>query len=179
MVTSVAVMAQSPTATLTGTVTDQNDAVLPGVNIAIINISNAFERSTVTNGEGAFVVPLLAAGTYTVKAEREGFTPVELHDVVLNVNDRVAVNIKLKVGEIKGQTVDVIDAPSLIDESPAVGTSVNRQFVENLPLNGRSFQQLITLTPGVVTVPSSQFGNSGQFSVNGQLYRRWRKREYG
>ena len=165
---SAAVMAQSPSATLTGTVTDQNDAVVPGVNIAIINLSNAFQRSAVTNHEGAFVVPLLPVGNYTVKAEREGFTPVEVRDVVLNVNDRVSLKIQLKVGNIAGQTVDVIDTPALLDESPAVGTTVNRQFVENLPLNGRSFQQLITLTPGVVTVPGSQFNNTGQFSVNGQ-----------
>ncbi len=162
-----AAMAQSPTATLSGTVTDQNDAVVPGVNVAVINIANAFQRSTVTDHEGTFIVPSLPAGDYVVKAEREGFTPVEVRDVVLSVNDRVALKIELKVGNI-GQTVDVIDTPTLLDESAAVGTTVNRQFVENLPLNGRSFQNLIALTPGVVTVPSSLAGNSGQFSVNGQ-----------
>jgi hypothetical protein len=164
---SVAVMAQSPSATLTGTVTDPNDAVVPGVTISVMNIDNAFLRSAVTNSEGSFVIPLLPVGNYVVKADREGFTPVEVRDVVLNVNDRVSLKIQLKVGSI-GQTVDVIDTPTLLDESAAVGTVVNRQFVENLPLNGRSFQQLITLTPGVVTVPSSLAGNSGQFSVNGQ-----------
>jgi Carboxypeptidase regulatory-like domain/TonB-dependent Receptor Plug Domain len=162
------VMAQSPTATLTGTVTDQNDAVVPSVNIAVINIAQGFQRSTVTNSEGAFVVPLLPAGQYTVKAEREGFTTAEVRDVILNVNDRVAIKIELKVGSVGGQTVDVVDTPSLVDESPAVGTIVDRQFVENMPLNGRSFQPLIALTPGVVFVPSSLAGNSGQFSVNGQ-----------
>src|SRR5215467_4984060 len=69
--------AQSPTATLTGTVTDQNDAVIPGVNIAVISIAQGFQRSAVTDGDGAFVVPLLPAGNYTVKAEREGFTTAE------------------------------------------------------------------------------------------------------
>jgi hypothetical protein len=166
--TSVVAMAQSPTATLTGTVTDQNDAVVPGVNVAVINVANAFQRSTVTDGDGSFIVPLLPVGNYVVKTEREGFTPVEVRDVVLNVNDRVALKIQLKVGNLAGQTVDVIDAPALLDESTAVGTTVDRQFVENLPLNGRSFQQLISLTPGVVTVPGSQFNNTGQFSVNGQ-----------
>ena len=87
---------------------------------------------------------------------------------MLNVNDRVALKIQLKVGRINSQTVDVIDAPALIDESPAVGTTVDRQFVENLPLNGRSFQSLIALTPGVVLVPSSTANKVGQFSVNGQ-----------
>src|SRR5262245_34837841 len=81
--------AQSPTATLMGTVTDQNDAVVPGVNIAVISIAQGFQRSAVTDGEGVFVVPLLPAGNYTVKAEREGFSPAEARDVILNVNDRV------------------------------------------------------------------------------------------
>ena len=160
--------AQSPTATLTGTVIDQNEAVVPGVNIAVINIAQGFQRTTITDSEGSFVVAVLPAGNYTVKAEREGFTTIEHHDVILNVNDRVALKIQLKVGTISSQTVDVIDAPGLIDESAAVGTIVDRRFVENMPLNGHSFQSLITLTPGIVLVPSSVTGNSGQFSVNGQ-----------
>jgi len=160
--------AQSPTATLTGTVTDQNDAVVPGVNVAVISIAQGFQRSAVTDDEGAFAVPLLPAGNYSVKAEREGFSPAEIRDVILNVNDRVALKIQLKVGNINSQTVDVLDTPSLIDQSPAVGTTVDRQFVANLPLNGRSFQSLIALTPGVVLVPSSSVNNVGQFSVNGQ-----------
>lgn len=164
---SSAAMGQSPTATLTGTVTDQNDAVVPGVGIAVINLAQGFQRSTVSDGEGGFVVPLLPAGQYTVKAEREGFTTAEMRDVILNVNDRVALKIRLKVGSI-GQTVEVVETPALVDEAPAVGTIVDRQFVDNLPLNGRSFQSLIALTPGVVLVPSSTAGNSGQFSVNGQ-----------
>src|SRR5688572_24836951 len=146
--------AQSPNATLTGTVTDQNDAVVPGVNIAVISIAQGFQRSTVTDGDGAFVVPSLPPGNYTVRAEREGFTAAEVREVVLNVNDRVALKIQLKVGTLSGQTVDVVDTPPLIDESAAVGTTVDRQFVANLPLNGRSFQSLIALTPGVVIVPS-------------------------
>src|SRR5690349_20529124 len=91
---------QSPTATLTGTVTDQNDAVIPGVNIAVISIAQGFQRSAVSDGDGAFVVPLLPPGNYTVKAEREGFSAAEARDVVLNVNDRVALRIQLKVGAL-------------------------------------------------------------------------------
>jgi outer membrane receptor protein involved in Fe transport len=160
--------AQSPTATLTGTVTDENDAVVPGVNIAVISIAQGFQRSTVTDGAGSYTVPLLPPGNYTVKAGREGFTTAEVPSVVLNVNDRVALRIQLKVGSVSGQTVNVIDTPALIDDSPTVGTTVDRQFVSNIPLNGRSFQTLIALTPGIVIVPSSLTGNSGQFSVNGQ-----------
>src|SRR6266850_1740174 len=162
----VAALAQGTTATLSGNVTDQNGAVIPDVSIAVINITQGFQRSATTNGEGTFVVPLLPPGKYTVKAEHAGFTPTEVRDVVLNVNDQVAIKIHLNVGTIT-QAVEIVDGASLISESPAVGTVVDRQFVENLPLNGRSFQSLIALTPGVV-LTKSNFNEAGQFSVNGQ-----------
>lgn len=163
----ITVNAQGATATLSGTVTDPNDAVIPGVNIAVINTAQGFERSSTTNSSGTFVVPLLPPGNYTVKAEHEGFSPAEMREVVLNVNDHVAIKIQLKVGSIAGQTVTVTDASSLLDESPAVQTTIDRQFVQNLPLNGRSFQSLFSLTPGVTISKTSNFSR-GQFSVNGQ-----------
>jgi hypothetical protein len=163
----ITVYGQGTTATLSGTVTDQNDAVVPGVNIAVISITQGFQRSTSTNRDGAFVVPLLPPGTYTVKAEREGFTTAEVPDVVLNVNDQKEINIALKVGSLSSQSVDVLPTPPLLDQSPAVGTTVDQEFVGNLPLNGRSFQQLITLSPGVVLTKTS-VTEQGQFSANGQ-----------
>lgn len=160
------VYAQGGTATLSGTVTDQNDAVVPGVNVAVISITQGFTRAAITNREGIYVVPLLPPGTYTVKAEREGFATAEVPDVILNVNDQKTLNIPLTVGRVS-QSVQIVDGANLIDESPAVATTVDRQFVENLPLNGRSFQRLIALTPGVV-VTKSTVAEQGQFSVNGQ-----------
>ncbi len=162
----VAALAQGTTATLSGNVTDQNGAVIPDVSIAVINIAQGFQRSATTNGEGTFVVPLLPPGKYTVKAEHNGFTPTEVRDVVLNVNDQVAMKIHMNVGNVS-QTVQIVEGSSLTNESPAVGTVVDRQFVANLPLNGRSFQSLITLTPGTV-LTRSDFNEPGQFSVNGQ-----------
>ena len=161
------VSAQSASATLSGTVMDQDGAVVPGVNIAVISIAQGFQRSTTTSDEGIFVVPLLPPGNYTVKAEHEGFTTAEVRDVILNVNDQRAIKISLTVGDLASQTVQVLDTPPLIDESPSVGTTIDRQFVANLPLNGRSFQSLITLTPGVVLTTATSL-NRGQFSVNGQ-----------
>ncbi len=156
------VYAQGATATLSGVVTDQTGAVIPGANIAVISIAQGFQRTTTTNDEGIFVVPLLPPGNYTVKAEHEGFTPAEFRDVILNVNDQRTIKIPLKVGNVANQTVDVLDSPTLIDESPAVGTTVDRQFVSNLPLNGRSFQSLIALSPGVVVTrrPALTVANS-------------------
>src|SRR6266511_744023 len=159
-------VAQSTTATLTGTVEDQNGAVIPGVTITIQNTATSFERQTVTSDAGGFIVPLLPPGNYTVTVKRDGFTPVEIRNVILNVGDQKALPIVLKAGAVTETVLINADAP-LINESPTVGTVVDRQFVENLPLNGRSFQSLITLTPGTVLTRASA-EESGQFSVNGQ-----------
>ena len=163
---SVMVKAQSATATLSGTVTDEAGAVISGVNIAVINLAQNFQRSTTTNEEGMFVVNSLPPGNYLVKAEHAGFNTAELKDVILNVNDQRAIKLYLKVGNIS-QTVEIVDSSSLIDESPAVATVIDRQFVENLPLNGRSFQSLLTLSAGVVLTRTTGM-EQGQFSVNGQ-----------
>ena len=161
------VYAQSATATLSGVVIDENGAVISGANIAVISITQGFQRTADTNDEGSFVVSLLPPGNYTVKAEHEGFTPAEFRDVVLNVNDQRTIKITLKVGKLASQTVNVLDSPALLDESSAVGTTVDRQFVSNMPLNGRSVQPLINLSPGVVLTKASST-EGGQFSVNGQ-----------
>jgi hypothetical protein len=158
--------AQSATATLSGIVIDQTGAVIPGVKIAVISIAQGFQRNATTSEEGIFIVPQLPPGSYTVKAEHDGFTPAEVRDVVLNVNDQKTIKVYLKVGNIS-QTVEIVDGSSLIDDSAAVGTVVDRRFVSNLPLNGRSFQSLIALTPGVVMTKASP-DTPGQFSINGQ-----------
>jgi hypothetical protein len=159
---------QGASATLSGTVSDPNGAVVPGVNIAVINIGQGFQRTTITTAEGSFVVPLLPPGNYNVKAEREGFTPAEVRNVVLNVNDHVSLAMELKVGSIGGNTVTVLDRVSLVKDSATIETTVDRTMVANLPLNGRSFQSLIaSITPGVVLTKANG-GEGGQFSINGQ-----------
>ena len=162
----VVVRAQSATATLSGIVTDQTGAVVPGVNISVISISQAFTRIAITNDEGTFTISLLSPGSYIVKAERQGFNPSEVSGVVLNVNDQKMIRLSLKVGDIT-QTVQIVEGSTLINQSPAVATVVDRQFIDKLPLNGRSFQQLINLVPGTVTTTTSGI-EFGQFSVNGQ-----------
>lgn len=162
------VYGQSATATLRGIVVDENDAVIPAVNVAVINISRGILRRAATDQSGDFAVPLLPPGSYTVKAEREGFNTTELRDIVLNVNDQMSVKITLKVGRIADQTVEVIESSSALDESPGVATVVDREFISNLPLNGKSFQSLIALTPGTVFTKSNNGFEQGQFSVNGQ-----------
>jgi hypothetical protein len=157
---------QSTTATVSGMVEDQNGAVVPGVSITVQNRATSLERQATTNDDGYFTIPLLSPGTYTITARRDGFTTAEIRDVVLNVGDQKTFQVQLKTGDVN-ETINVTDEAPLINESPAVATTIDRQFVGNLPLNGRTFQSLIALTPGVVTTKST-FVDQGQFSVNGQ-----------
>ena len=85
---------------------------------------------------------------------------------MLNVNDQVALEVKLNIG-VLSQTVEIVEGASLVNESAAVGTVVDRQFLGNMPLNGRTLQSLITLTPGAVLTRSTGI-EQGQFSINGQ-----------
>jgi len=158
--------AQSTVATLSGTVEDPSGASIRGATVTIVNPSTGFSREATTNDSGVYTFPSLAPGSYTLTVRSTGFASVEIKDVVLNVNDRRSFEIHLKVGQI-GELVQVTAEPSLVDESPAVANTIDRTFVENLPLNGRSFQSLISLSPGIV-VAAASITDQGQFNVNGQ-----------
>lgn len=161
-------MGQTATATLSGTVVDENGAFISGANVAVINLNTRLKREAVTNDEGVFTIPLLPPSVYQVRVEHSGFAPIEFPSIVLNIGDRKALQIKLRAGDVSANVV--VDSNSEpIRTDAAVATVVDRQFAANIPLNGRSFQSLIALTPGVVfpTVKNSSVAG-GQFSVNGQ-----------
>jgi hypothetical protein len=162
----VGVVAQNTTATVTGTVSDPSGAVVPGVNVTAISITQGFQRSAMTNDEGLYVIPSLQPGEYRVRAEHEGFQTVETRNVILNVNTYTRVDISLKIGTLTSQNVEVLENPSLIDETPSVGARVDGKLIQ-MPLNGRSFQQLLNFVPGIL-ITKSTASEQGQFSVNGQ-----------
>jgi hypothetical protein len=158
----------SPTATLSGRVTDANDAPIPAANVEITNVNTNQTISATTNDDGFYIFAELAPGIYRVRAGKTGFQNAVRESVVLNVAANVKINFNLQAGQISETvTVEESSREMIETDSAAVGTLVDRQFVENLPLNGRSFQSLIELTPGVVLVPSTT-QSTGQFSVNGQ-----------
>src|SRR5687767_7941566 len=154
------------TATIGGTVLDETSAVVRDAAIRVINLETGLQRTATAGAQGSFTLVLLPPGRYRVTALRDGFTPADIPELVLNVGDALALNLLLKVAGV-GETVTVTSEPVRVSTSPAVGTVVDRQFVANLPLNGRSFQSLITMTPGVVLTTASS-SSPGQFSVNGQ-----------
>ncbi len=159
-------IAQSTDATLSGTVVDETGSVLPDVTVAIANAATGLRRQVITNADGYYTFPLLPPARYVLTASRKGFAPAEISDLTLNVNDRIVLKLQLKVAAAN-ETVSVTADVAHVSASPSVATTVDRQFVENLPLNGRSFQSLFDLTPGLVATRTTS-NEPGAFSVNGQ-----------
>ena len=159
-------LAQSDTATISGLVTDIKDAVLVGAQVRAINVETGTRSTAFTNRNGIYVLLNLRPGQYRLVVDSKGFQQMVLVGLVLSAQDAVGRNFTMQIGSVL-QSITLTASGEAVDISPAVGTVVNQQFVQNLPLNGRSFQSLIGLTPGVVFVPQSTAG-SGEFSVNGQ-----------
>ena len=154
------------TGTLTGIVVDQNNAVVPGADVLVKDVSESIRRKATTGNDGGFIILRLPPGYYTVAVRHQGFATAEVRDVALKTRDQLALKIQLKLGYI-GETVTVGADDSTSRKNPALGLNLNKHLIEDLPVNGRSLQPLITLTPGIVPTRST-FSEQGQFSVNGQ-----------
>jgi len=164
---------QSTNATISGGVADPSGNLIRDADVEIANDATGVVYSAKTNGSGMYLVPVLPPGHYHVQVSKPGFKTVIKADVVLNVQSAMALNFTLPVGATS-ESVTVDAASSQINTTNAsVSTVIDRKFVENIPLNGRSFQDLIAMTPGVVN-QSPQYsatqivGGGGDFSVNGQ-----------
>src|SRR5260370_15757607 len=159
--------AQTELASVYGRVTDQSGAVIADVEVEIKNVETNLSVTVKTNHDGLYVITFLDPGHYLISARKPGFKTVTVTDLTLNVQDNVIRNFSLQVGSI-AETVTVRAEDLHINTTDgSVSTVVDRNFAENLPLNGRSFQTLIQLTPGVVLTANNGRDN-GQFSVNGQ-----------
>jgi carboxypeptidase family protein/TonB-dependent receptor-like protein len=159
--------AQTELATILGRVTDSSGAVVAGAEVEIRNIDTNLAVMSGTNGDGLYTIPSLHPGHYVISVRKPGFKTVSVTQLDVNVQDNVVRNFVLQVGS-SSESITVTDEGEGINTTDAtVSTVVDRNFAENLPMNGRSFQTLIQLTPGVVLTPSNTF-DSGQFSVNGQ-----------
>ena len=157
---------QSSTASLAGYVTDPQGRAIAGAQITLTDPARNLSLATSTDSSGRFLFPKTQPSQYVVRVQQPGFAIFEINRVTLNVNDNVSLRVELKLATREEGVVVRGEAP-LVSESPAVSTVIDRQFIENQPLNGRSFQTLVELSPGVVLTPST-LPSAGQFSVNGQ-----------
>ncbi|HEU4795146.1 MAG TPA: carboxypeptidase regulatory-like domain-containing protein, partial [Pyrinomonadaceae bacterium] len=166
---------QAAKATLTGLITDQNGAAVPGVKVTVTLESAGIKRETVSNGEGLYVLTDLAPGEYELRVEAEGFTTkVTKAPITLNVGQSVTLNVSLEVGAIEIVIDNFGHGRKLIDNTASLveGVVENRE-VESLPLNGRNFLELALLIPGNAPAPNFDPTKTNTFVISsaGQLGR--------
>jgi Carboxypeptidase regulatory-like domain/TonB dependent receptor-like, beta-barrel len=166
--------ADSSTANLSVSLTDPSGAAIPGARLLLRNSDTSQEQQSKSGPSGSAIFPFLKPGHYQLTVSKEAFADVVVNKIVLNVGDERHLQLSLKVGSA-AQTVTVDGSGLTLNTADAsVGTVIDRKFVESMPLNGRSFQDLISITPGVTTQsPQSgsgqgSIGATGDFSVNGQ-----------
>jgi hypothetical protein len=167
LISSCCVFAQSPNGSIRGIVFDPDAKSIAGAEVIVVNDATGMKYVTSTNADGLYAVENLPPGPYRIQVSKFGFKGIIKPDIILNVEDIATLNFTLPIGA-SSVTVTVEGGAPMINTTDAtVSTVVDRQFAENLPMNGRSFQTLIELTPGVVLTTSTAY-DSGQFSVNGQ-----------
>jgi Carboxypeptidase regulatory-like domain len=158
-------LGQTETGSIAGQVRDPQGAAVVGADVKITNTATGVTVTAKTNDTGNYYFPSLRPSHYKITVTAAGFKASVL-DVEVHVQDRISENIKLSLGA-SSETVNVNASAQEVDTSSSVSTEVSRSFIENMPLNGRSFQALIDLTPGSVTA-KSYYSGIGQFSVDGQ-----------
>src|SRR6266513_6457281 len=170
-------LAQNESATLSGRVSDPTGAAVVGAEVVLTNVETNVEQRTKTNSAGLYVFTGVHSGTYRVAAGSPGFKTLIKENLTLHVQDEIAENFSLSLGAVaESVTVNASDM-HLNTTDASVSTVVDQSYIKNMQLKGASFQDLILLTPGVVTQTpqnnpnvggNSGIGQTGEFSVNGQ-----------
>ncbi len=155
---SAPLMAQVASAELSGNILDTSGASVPGAKVTATNTATSIAHTAESDKSGGYFIAPLAPGPYTVTVEAAGFRKLVQSGVVLEINQQAHLDLTVQLGQVS-DTLEVTGAAPLLQaESSTMGTVVNEQFVNELPLNGRNFVQLATLSPGVNGVGFSATG---------------------
>ena len=142
-------MAQVDMGSISGTVRDTSGAVIPGAKVTLINVDTGISISTTTGSEGRYTFSPIKIGHYSISVKASGFQTVQQNNVTVDVQQKVEVDLSLRVGQAT-ETVEVNTAPSLLQTLDAsVGQVVEQKTINDLPLNGRNFTFLAQLSAGV------------------------------
>ena len=161
VVFAAAVQAQVVCGTIAGTVTDASGAVVPGASIVVHNENTGTERRLLTSASGEFAAPSIPVGTYTVTVNATGFSQSRRTSVELTVGQALRLPVALQIAGA-AQQVEVVDRPSTVNLSTQQTSGlVSERQVKGLPLNGRSYDQLLTLNPGIVNYTAERSGSIG------------------
>src|SRR5271166_26864 len=171
LLAAVSLSAQTFRGTILGTVTDPSGAVVSGAKVTVKNTGTGLERATETSGDGSYSVPELPIGTYTVTITLSGFETFVTTDVTVDVSSERRVNVALKTGQVSTRVEVAGDLlPQVETTSTEIGGTLTADTIESLPVNGRDYQKLIYMNPGVSGSPdqiTDSPGSYGTFSMNG------------
>jgi hypothetical protein len=166
---------QVATGTISGTVSDKGGAILPGAKVTILNVETGIARNLDADEHGGYTAPGLAVGPYRVTATRDGFQTVIRSGIILTVAREAVVDFSLGVGAVSEQVEVTGGAPLVESTTASLGSLVDGRTIRSLPVNGRSWDQLALIQPGVtvaspgaVTGNQLNFGTGKRFSVGGQ-----------
>ena len=171
-------LAQLTTADILGTVTDPSDAVVPNANVTLINLETNETRTIQSNGSGDYSFTLLPVGHYSITIKAQGFKVSITKDLAVEAGDRARSDVHLQLGS-ESTVIEVTANTALLQaDSATVSSSVTAKAVQDLPLNGRNFVQLVQLVPGANEGPGNGLSSGGRpddrrtnaagISVNGQ-----------
>ncbi|PYQ11070.1 MAG: hypothetical protein DMF80_22570, partial [Acidobacteria bacterium] len=158
---------QASTGQITGRVVDAQGGVVPGASVTVSNPATGFSRSVATNDDGLYTIPLLPPGTYEVVGQLTGFQTVKRPAVVVTVGSSVTVDLRLGVAGV-AEAVTVEGAAALVETtSDTRSTTLDSTAIANLPINGRRFQDFVSLTPTAqVDTSRGQISLAGQRGIN-------------
>lgn len=162
---------QTTSAAIGGAILDPSGRAIPGAEVDVLNAATGVISTSQSGASGLYSIAFLPPGQYRIQISKPGFKTITTFDVTLNVQSALTLNFTLPVGAMSESITVEAGAPLLNTTDASVSTVIDRKFVENMPLNGRSFQDLVSMTPGVVTQSSQAVGAvgmQGDFSVNGQ-----------
>ena len=149
MLSSAPLFSQGSAGRILGTVTDQTGGAVAGATVTVTDAERGTSRNLTTDESGEYNAPSLTPSTYKVHVEAKGFKAIDRQNVILEVNGNVRVDIQLQPGDVS-QTITVTEEVPLVETTNAeLGGTLQNAIIENLPLNGRNFENLLTLRPGV------------------------------
>jgi hypothetical protein len=150
---------QLSTASVTGVVRDSASTAIPSAEVVLKNANNGVSRKSVSNESGVYVFLNVQPGEYTLEASKDGFAPKTYSAFPLAVNQTAQLDFSLTVGTLQQSVTVAAEGTEVQSSTAELGAVVTQRQVVDLPLNGRNFTQLLTLTPGAVPVNPSM--NSG------------------
>jgi hypothetical protein len=173
LLSSLSLFSQVSTGTISGVVQDTSGAVISGANVTIKNVDTGIARALTTDVGGRYVAPNLPVGNYEVQAQQPGFRTEIRSGITLTVGREEVISLTLNVGQTAETVTVTAEAPLVETTTAAMSSLVDQRTIRDLPLNGRSYDQLAMLQPGVVTMGAGQasaafdFGTGTRFSVTG------------